>query len=31
MGMNMCLRRIADGWVPWVLLGSATGTLLFWP
>jgi hypothetical protein len=29
--MKLCLHSMFDGWVPWVLLGSAAGMLLFWP
>ena len=26
--MKVCFERMKDAWVPWVVLGSAFGTLL---
>jgi hypothetical protein len=28
--MRLCLEKMKDAWIPWVLLGGAFGTLLFW-
>ena len=31
MKIKQRLRNLADGWMPWILLGGAAGTALFWP
>ena len=28
--MKLCLERMRNAWIAWVLLGAAFGTLLFW-
>jgi hypothetical protein len=29
--VKLCLEKILTAWVPWMLIGSVAGTLMFWP
>ena len=28
--MKLCSEKMKDAWIPWVLLGGAFGTFVFW-
>lgn len=29
--MKLCFDKMANAWLPWMLVGSAAGALMFWP